>query len=325
MGRCRLCYAEDRLVPLNVPEMALGTREMFVYQHCQACGSLQIETVPAHLEEYYPPSQYYAYLSAGRGLRAHIGHMVRVAWWGAALFSPGPVFVALCAIPYIGSRMRTNRLRGLRGQRLARSARIADVGGGAGEMLQILRSLGFRHLTCVDPYSPFSGPHDGIEFLKGRLQNTAERFDLIMYHHALEHVPDIEGELRTARAHLSRGGLLLVRLPLLPNEAFAAYGPHWAEIDAPRHLHIPSRAALRTMSARCGLEVVASGSDTQELEFWASEDYARGKSRRDVASVRTGIRAFFSRRMREYRRRADRLNAQDRGGRGWFLFRGVNG
>jgi SAM-dependent methyltransferase len=310
---------------MNVPEMALGTRETFVYEHCQACGSLQIAAVPAHLEQYYPPSQYYAYRSPSRGVRASIRHLARVAWWGAALFSPEPLFAVLCALPQVGSRMRTNRLRALRGQRLARGARIADVGGGAGEMLQILRSLGFRHLTCVDPYSPVSGAHDGIDFLKGCLQSAEERFDLIMYHHSLEHVPDIEGELRTARAHLAPGGLLLVRLPLLPNEAFATYGPHWAEIDAPRHLHIPSRAALRTMAARCALDVVASGSDTQELEFWASEDYARGLSRRDVEGARTGVRAFCSTRMRAYRRRADRLNAQDRGGRGWFLFRAAKG
>lgn len=301
--------------------MALGIRETFRYEYCQGCGSLQIAEIPADLGKYYPASRYYAYQGDSRGLEAAARRIARTLWWGTALLAPEPLFAVVCAIPQFGSRMRTNRLRGLRGQRIPSTARIADVGGATGQILGILRSLGFRHLTSVDPFSPVSGVHHGIRFIKSELGDVDEPFDLIMYHHSLEHVPDLERELRAANERLNPDGRLLVRMPLLPNEGFDTYGPNWVEIDAPRHLHIPSRSALRMITARCGLKVVASGSDTQEFEFWASEAYALGITLPEASAVRRGLRRYLSRDMRAQRRRADRLNAEDRGGRGWFLFR----
>src|SRR5437016_4528951 len=75
--------------------MLFGTREMFGYLRCDACGTIRIKDIPDDLARYYPAA-YYAGVSsttfpsrawAGRGIGA-IGASAAVA---TALFGRGPV------------------------------------------------------------------------------------------------------------------------------------------------------------------------------------------------------------------------------------------
>ena len=112
---------------------------------------------------------------------------------------------------------------------------------GAGPCCAVWAAIGFKNLTCIDPYLEGSTSRDGVRFIKATLAEVSETFDVIMYHHALEHVTDLDAELTVARTRLAQGGFLVIRLPTLPNTAFEAYRNHWVQIDAPRHIHIPSR------------------------------------------------------------------------------------
>ena len=52
---CRICGNADGNTAYDVREMMFGTREIFRYFRCAACGCLQIAEVPADLSAYYPP------------------------------------------------------------------------------------------------------------------------------------------------------------------------------------------------------------------------------------------------------------------------------
>lgn len=318
--RCRICGAEGKLEPLHVREMMFGTREAFRYHFCENCGSLQLADIPDDLSPYYP-DEYEAHVvrrsTWGRRLRRPLAAL-RIA---LVLFTPEVFFRLLCSLPIVGFFMETHPLRALRSVTLGRRSRIVDVGGGKGVMLRGLRALGFRNLTCVDPYLRFSGQRDGIRFMSCTLGDLTESFDVIMYHHALEHVVDLEAELKAARRSLAPGGAVIIRMPTLPNSAYDAYGANWIQIDAPRHIHILSREGMKVAAQRCRLEVVATGDDSTEFQFWGSQEYAADVPLNESRFTTGGRHKVPWRIRRGLVRRARAANAQGRGDEAWFILR----
>ncbi len=317
--QCRVCMSSEGGETLQVPEMCFGSGETFGYELCSACGSLQIANVPTDLPSYYPP-EYFTALERPPG----VGQQVRKALatirtWGV-LFGPRPLYWCLLHLPLVAAGSRNHPLTSLRSRLKARGARIVDVGGGSGELLRALRSLGFRDLTCVDPFLPEHSTSNAFRLLRTTLANVEETFNVVMYHHALEHVVDLQLELVALRDHLSPDGLGLIRLPLLPNMAFDHYRTRWVQIDPPRHIHIPSRRGLRLAMERVGLSVIDEGYDSQGFQFWGSELASRG------IPHQLGIRGvpqqtFTRKQIRDYDRRASRLNRDRRGDQGWLLVR----
>lgn len=294
-----------------------GSHEPFDYQQCDACGSLQIATIPNDLARHYPAG-FYAFAQS-RPWRDLPLRMAKLVWSAIVLFAPKWVHAALSVVPDLRYKLRADRFTAVRAARPRRADRVADVGGGQGELLDILRSFGFRELTCIDPFGPHEGYANGIHYVRTPLAEVSGSFDLLIFFHALEHVPDIDVELRAAREHLRDGGHIIARLPLLPNEAFEVYGADWVQIDAPRHLQVPSRRAFEATAARCGLRVVASGDDSTDFQFWASEAYAKGVPLDQARGTSGPIAARLRPDRRDLRERADRLNRAGRGDQGWYL------
>jgi SAM-dependent methyltransferase len=194
------------------------------------------------------------------------------------------------------------------------------VEGGSGALLRGLAAIGFKNLTCIDLYLEGSTSRDGVRFIKATLAEVSETFDVIMYHYALEHVTDLDAELTMARTLLAQDGFLVVRLPTLPNTAFDAHRNHWVQIDAPRHIHIPSRDGLRKAASRSQLELIASGDDSTAFQFWGSEEYARDVALSESKLARGG---WGKQPWRERRRLIRRARAANEGGIGdqaWFVF-----
>lgn len=322
MHGCRVCGAPGPLDSLVVREMMFGTREAFVYESCGACASLQIQAVPKDLSPYYP-AHYPAHAPASRAGRAQLRRFFGALRDATIFFAPGPLLRLAQSLPGRGDAVRTHPLAPLRGRLRSRKARIADVGGGSGWLLVALRHLGFTDLTCIDPYLRPGVGEAGVRFLAQRIADIDETFDVIMYHHALEHVVDLDAELRAVARHLAAGGAALVRAPLLPNAAFETYGAYWAQIDAPRHIHVPSRSGLEMAAARHRLEIVARGDDSTAFQFWASEGYARGIPL--LEQTVSGRPTIISRKHLDvFTERARHLNVAGRGDQGWFVFRRIS-
>jgi SAM-dependent methyltransferase len=300
--------------------MMYGTREVFTYELCNTCGSVEIAEIPSDLSRYYPPD-YYAHSIAKTGWRQRLKKPAVTLRNALLLGAPEPAFRLLSTVPGVGYRMRTHPFRSLRITKLHRSSRIVDVGGGSGLLLSALSDLGYRRLTCIDPF--VSSPRSGgdIRFIRSCLADVKETFDLIMYHHSLEHVVDLDRELVAIRASLTADGFAVVRMPTLPNVAFDSYGPNWVQLDAPRHIHIPSRKGFSIAAERCGLHLIATGDDSTEFQFWGSEEYARGVALTESRFVRDGRRAFSRTQLRRLRHRARAANVEGRGDQAWFVLR----
>ena len=109
-------------------------------------------------------------------------------------------------------------------------------------------------------------------------------YGLVMAHHSFEHMPDPIAAISNLMRLCSRDGTVLLRLPVAGCLAWKKYGVNWYQIDAPRHLVIPSEKGMRLMVQRLQMKLALVEYDSDETQFGCSEQYANGISLRDPRS-----------------------------------------
>lgn len=306
--RCHICENGVGNKIFVAREMILGLRDEFEYLECGQCGILQIVEVPADLERFYGPG-YYSFSAPHRvpnprrwlkrRLAAHLlGHRSLV----------GRILAAYLAAP--------KEVEWVRRAGLDLDAEILDVGAGRGQVLLRLRDLGFERLLGIDPFLAedlaYAG---GVRVLKRTLEEVEGRFDLVMFQHSLEHVPDPAATLVAARDRLEPGGCILIRTPIA-SESWKIYGRDWVELDAPRHLHVFTEKGLGTLARRLGLRLIQVSYDTTSFELSGSELYARNIPMCDRLQ-----NAFTAEELRGFNVRAHELNQSGCAGRAAFWLR----
>lgn len=266
---CPLCGNAAGNATLDAREMMFGTREPFTYGACGACESLWLLDVPEDLGPYYPPDYYsYARMQAPSPLRAYL----RRAWARHHLVRPTLLGRLLTRASGTAQFFDWVRRSGA-----TFDSRILDVGCGQGTLLRRMHWSGFRHLTGADPFiAGETTTPEGIPLLKRPPEEVDGTFDLVMCHHALEHMRDPRGALRAMRRLLAPGGTLLVRVPLADSWARRHYGAHWYALDAPRHLFLFTRASMKRLEADAGLAEREVVYDAYAFSLWTSEQYVRG-------------------------------------------------
>ncbi len=303
---CRVCGSTGPFTGYRVREMMFGSGELFDYALCASCGCLQIIDIPQDLDRHYGEG-YYSYGAGGTQRadsavrRARNRHL-------AGRFSP---------LGWLAAKFRHHAaLASLRPLRLPTTARILDVGCGGGELLLNLQSAGFTQLLGADPL--VANDLDlggGLRVLQRELQAVEGEFDLVMFHHALEHVPDPGAALRAAWQRLAPQGRCIVRIPTVSSWAWRHYATDWCALDAPRHLILHSRKSIEQLARASGLLVESIGDDANGFQFWGSEQYRRG-----IALMRPGNRniepapgLFTAAQLRGFERHARELNRQGDG------------
>jgi len=253
---CRAC-AGTKGDQLRATERQFNLGGSFPYFHCDACGSLSLEQIPADLARYYPETGYYSFNETPPPPR--IGWRSRI----------NAVYERLIGVPALDVDL-------IRKYVPDTSARILDVGSGAGLKLRELYAANYRNLTGIDPFLPSSLERETpIRLKKCSLAEAGGNWDLIMYHHVLEHIADPVAEMRSAASQLADNGYLLIRVPMADSFAFRHYGENWVQLDAPRHLWIPSRRALIEIGRKYGLQIQRTIDDSTPHQFWASRFYKK--------------------------------------------------
>lgn len=317
---CRLCGDVGPHQTFVVREMMFGTRELFEYFSCDACDTLQIVNAleGEELMRHYPRNFY----SHKASTEPKFFQWLITQQDRFKLQTGGRLVGALMTAPLPEGIVRVvsggDVVRMIAQLGLNYDARILDVGCGGGSLLDRLARVGFNNLCGADPFleADDQTPH-GVPLIKRYLSEVNGEFDLIMFNHSLEHVPDLVASLKTAHEKLATGGICLVRLPTTSSEAWTTYRTDWVQIDAPRHIAIPSREAMALAADRAGLRVEKTFDDSTLGQFMGSEVY-----RRDVAMTNPKIlRMFGPKRIWGWIKRAERLNQQCRGDQAGFILR----
>jgi SAM-dependent methyltransferase len=323
---CPACGGEASTSQLTVGEMMFGNNEEFHYARCGSCGTVWLLDVPADLAPYYPTDYYSVDLDPeqvlGRfGVRQFARTMSRsVLFGGRRLATAAGRVVRMRQFHSFLIAMDSLAFAGMpRGRR----TRVLDVGCGAGVLVYSLGLAGVETAVGVDPFAPADRDFDsGASIKRADLAELTGTYDLVMFHHSLEHVPDPAESLRQARRLLAEGGRILVRMPTVSSEAFETYGAEWVQLDAPRHLTIFSRSGVESLAEQVGLKVEAVVDDSTAFQFWGSEQVRRGIPLMSPESmlVSPGDHAFTDSEVDGWTRRAAQLNASGRGDQAaWVL------
>ena len=307
---CPVCGAAPARVHA-VPEMMFGLREVFHYGECGECPLLWLRDPPLDESRFYPPD-YEAHSTPAPGRLRRIALRLRD---GHAITGRG------LAGRILHHRLPNPRLRALRPLHLQRTARILDVGAGDGAVVRALLSLGFRKASGIDPLLPADLVEgDRVIVQRASIREVTGTFDLVMFHHSFEHMPDPREVLGESRRLLAPGGTCLLRIPVFPSEAWQRYGVHWVQLDAPRHHVLHSVGSVRRLAAETGFSLGDVVYDAGILQFWGSEQYAEDLPLRDPVTGRLAPRAgrLDLARRRAMDREAHRLNRERRGDQAVF-------
>ena len=310
--RCGICGHSENNQVFQVREMMLGYRDLSTYFQCAQCQCLQIADPPSDMARYYPP-EYYSFQSSDipSWYVTMLGSAIEFAFFMQVHFDPSqkPTLTEK-VVDYYLSRTR-----------ITRASRILDVGCGDGSFLCALREIGFAHLLGVDAYIQNDIVYEnGVTVHKGTIQDIQPEWDLVMFHHSFEHMPNPSEVLSQASCLLSPQGLCLIRTPTVSSFAWEHYGVDWVEIDAPRHLFVYSDKSLGLLAAKSHLRLTDVLYDSTSFQFWASEQYRRDiplYSERSYA-VDPSRSIFSFEELEVFEKRAQQLNQEGRGDQAAF-------
>ncbi len=212
LRQCRICQGPASET-FEARELMYGTREVFSYFECASCGCVQISEIPKDLGRFYP-DDYYSYQP-----RAISAKQTAIAYVKRGLVFAGGKFPSLREIvSRFGASMELLLL--YRGLAPAKDAAILDVGCGSGDLLRHLADVGYRNATGVDPFVPGDQVYRGRVLVRqADIFDIHDQYDVISFHHSLEHLPDQHAVLRKA-ARLLKPGALIVRIPIVGGNAW---------------------------------------------------------------------------------------------------------
>ncbi len=316
METCHICRSTAVAQRLLVREMMFGTGDTFAYRQCARCGCLQIETIPPNIGTYYPPD-YYSYATkprtAWRSLKAYLKRQSDTY----AVFKKG--YLGKCLFRYVSKDAPVAALSHVS---ITEQTRILDVGCGSGALLKSLWAIGCRNLMGADPFiaHDISDP-EGPPIRKCQFTDLTQTFDLVMFHHAFEHVANPKEIFAHLPRVLAPDGICLIRIPVADSWAFRHYGPDWVQLDAPRHFFLHTQASIRLLCQSNGLTLKKVIFDSNELQFYGSEQYRRDiplLSERSYA-VHPRRSIFSAQELGQFKKKAIQLNQSGEGDQAIFL------
>ncbi len=308
---CRICDNSKDNKIFEIREMMLGYRDVFSYFQCSKCGCLQIQEFPRDLVKYYPAG-YFSYTQAPQALfKNPLKNAVRRWRDRYAVFGKNMLGKVLYA------KFPNHPLRSLAHiQALTKQTRILDVGCGSGALLYILKKNGFKNLIGIDPIIRENLHYpNGLQILKRNIHEMRGEWDLIMWHHVFEHIPDPHDSLCSIFKLLSADGVCVIRTPTTSSFAWEHYGVNWVQLDAPRHLFIHSLESINLLASQARMTVQKTVYDSDFFQFWGSEQYLKNiplVSEKSYGMNPAG--SIFSKTdIRRFKQRAEHLNRENRG------------
>ncbi|EOZ92011.1 hypothetical protein A33Q_4104 [Indibacter alkaliphilus LW1] len=298
---CAYCGYQGELIVHEVKEMMFGTGELFHYGECPECKSLCLLDPPKDLSPYYP-EDYYSFLPLVK-TSSVINFLKKIRF---TLFQITEYHQVK---PVFGDWVAKIKPK--------KTARIADIGCGNGQLLFELYAAGFKNLTGVDPFMKESvRVNKYLSLEKKSIFEIEGVFDLVMIHHALEHMDHPQAILKRCFELMDHESYLLVRLPVTDSKVWKDEGVYWVQLDAPRHFQIPSVSGLKKLAEKEGFESRGIVFDSTEFQFWGTELAKEGK----ILSKEEHMKVFSKQDMARWRKKAALYNQKSVGDQASFYF-----
>jgi 2-polyprenyl-3-methyl-5-hydroxy-6-metoxy-1,4-benzoquinol methylase len=319
---CRICNKTAEAPVFRIREMFFGMREAFNYAQCPSCACLQILEVPGDMARFYP-KDYYSYVTINETSPiTYLKGIFRRLRDRSILLDRG-VFGRI--IQHL--RPPDFPLELLKRVGPLKEISILDVGCGSGMLLYYLKEAGIGNVLGIDPFIEHDIEYrSGLRIMKRsitELQDLGKKFDLVMFNHSLEHMPDPDSILKATDGVLADQGTVLIRTPTVDSFAWEHYREDWVQCDAPRHLYLHSRASLDILAVRAGMMVTEVVYDSDALQLWGSEQYQQDIPLISERSYKYGLRhsIFSKEQINDFHKKAEKLNEEGKGDQAAFYLK----
>ena len=244
--------------PLKVKDFSVSGEEFQLVEN-KEYGFL--ETIPKpssdKLPGYYQSEDYISHTDSKRNLFEKVYHLVRSV----------SLKKKLKLINSLTSETKT----------------LLDVGCGTGDFLQTAQQNQWT-VSGIEPNKEARGiannKTNNSVFDTEKLQEfQANSFDVITLWHVLEHLPDLEHDIKSFKKLLKKDGTLVIAVPNYKSFDAEYYKEFWAAYDVPRHLWHFNKKSISNLVGKQGMGVL----ETKSMLFDAfyvsmlSEKYKSGK------------------------------------------------
>lgn len=157
---------------------------------------------------------------------------------------------------------------------------VLDIGSGTGDFLAEAKLQNWKAVGMEPSEKAKSlAKRKGICIIDTYAELEDNYFDVITMWHVLEHVPDLEFQIKELKRLLKPDGVIFIAVPNYKSYDARHYGKFWAAYDVPRHLWHFSKTTMQKLFAQENLKLV------KILPMWfdsfyvslLSEKYKTGK------------------------------------------------
>jgi len=134
---------------------------------------------------------------------------------------------------------------------------LLDIGAGTGDFLLVAKNNGWN-ATGIEPSEKAKSiaKSKGVELKTNLSDFQNNSFDVITMWHVLEHVPNLENQIKELKRLIKPNGSIIIAVPNFKSYDANHYKEFWAAYDVPRHLWHFSKTAIRKLFEKEDLELV---------------------------------------------------------------------
>ena len=135
--------------------------------------------------------------------------------------------------------------------------KILDIGAGVGDFLSVCKNDGWQTIG-IEPSDKAKviAKNKGVSFVENLSELESNSFDIITMWHVLEHVPDLEHQIKELKRLIKPTGTVIIAVPNFKSFDASYYSNFWAAYDVPIHLWHFSKTAIQKLFAKENLELV---------------------------------------------------------------------
>ncbi|GIZ08043.1 bifunctional 2-polyprenyl-6-hydroxyphenol methylase/3-demethylubiquinol 3-O-methyltransferase UbiG [Flavobacterium sp. UMI-01] len=134
---------------------------------------------------------------------------------------------------------------------------LLDIGAGTGEFLFVAKENGWQTMG-IEPSDRAKAIaiNKGIDFVTTTTELENHSFDVITMWHVLEHVPDLDFQIKELKRLLKSTGTLIVAVPNFKSFDAQHYKEFWAAYDVPIHFWHFSKKAIESLFEKENMKLV---------------------------------------------------------------------
>jgi 2-polyprenyl-3-methyl-5-hydroxy-6-metoxy-1,4-benzoquinol methylase len=134
---------------------------------------------------------------------------------------------------------------------------LLDIGAGTGDFLSVAKKNGWQ-TTGIEPSNKAKAIaiSKGVSFVNNLSNIQSASFDVITMWHVLEHVPDVEFQIKELKRIIKPNGTIVIAVPNYNSYDAKHYGKFWAAYDVPRHLWHFSKTAIKKLFEQENMKLV---------------------------------------------------------------------